>query len=147
MNWSPAAQAIENQASQELMIAVFGSTWHPSAASERIEAGLPFNALSAFLEGQDRDAVLDALRISKRTHDRRREQGRLLPAESDRFYRLVHLYGLAADVLGSEDAGRTWMTAPARALDGRTPLETVRNDAGARQVEDLLLRIEYGVYG
>ena len=71
----------------------------------------------------------------------------MLPEESDRLYRLVQLYGLAADVMGNEDAGKDFMTTPARALAGRTPLETVRNEAGAKQVEDLLLRIEYGVYG
>ena len=129
------------------MDSVFGDTWQPTVASEHIEAGLPFNALASFIHDQDKHAVLDALRISKRTFDRRREQGRLLPEESDRLYRLVQLYGLAADVMGSDTAGRTWMTQPARALDGRTPLETIRNDAGARQVEDLLLRIEFGVYG
>ncbi len=129
------------------MDSVFGKAWQPKIASERIEAGLAFSALASFMEDQDRDAILDALRISKRTFDRRREQGRLLADESDRFYRLVQLFGLAADVMGSEEAGSAWMNAPARALDGRTPLETSRNDAGARQVEDLLLRVEYGVYG
>ena len=147
MNWSPTVHPSELHAGKELMHSVFGSAWRPAVASERIEAGLPFTALASFITGQDKDAVLRALRISKRTFDRRREQGRLLPEESDRFYRLVQLYGLAADVLGSEGAATDWMTTPAWALEGRTPLETVRNEAGARQVEDLLLRIEYGVYG
>lgn len=147
MNWSPTAVTTETQAGKQLMHSVFGNAWQPASASRRIEAGLPFTALASFISGQDADAVLKALRISKRTYDRRREQGRLLPAESDRLYRLVQLYGLAADVMGNEDAGKAWMTTPARALAGRTPLDTVRNEAGARQVEDLLLRIEYGVYG
>lgn len=147
MNWSPTALAPETRAGKELMHSVFGNGWRPASASERIEAGLSFTALASFIAGQDKDAVLQALRISKRTFDRRREQGRLLPEESDRLYRLVQLYGLAADVMGNEDAGKDFMTTPARALAGRTPLETVRNEAGAKQVEDLLLRIEYGVYG
>lgn len=120
--------------------------WPAETAAQRIEDGIPFSALAAFLKDVDRDSVLEALRMSKRTFERRREQGRLLPDESDRFYRLVQLYALATDVLGDTASARDWMSSPAVAFAGRQPLEIARNEAGARQIEDLLLRIEHGVY-
>ena len=49
--------------------------------------------------------------------------------------------------VGDAEAARTWMAEPAVALGDRTPLAYARNEAGAQRIEDLLLRIEHGVYG
>jgi putative toxin-antitoxin system antitoxin component (TIGR02293 family) len=53
---------------------------------------------------------------------------------------------LAEEVL--EDAGRAreWLHQPQRGLGNRIPLDLIRTEAGAREVEDLLGRIEYGVF-
>jgi uncharacterized protein (DUF2384 family) len=39
-----------------------------------------------------------------------------------------------------------WLLSKPRALAGATPLELSRTDLGAREVEDLIERIRYGVY-
>jgi putative toxin-antitoxin system antitoxin component (TIGR02293 family) len=56
------------------------------------------------------------------------------------------LAGHAAEVLEGEDNARRWLTSPQHGLAGATPLDYATTEAGAREVEDLLGRIEFGVY-
>lgn len=49
------------------------------------------------------------------------------------------------DVFGDQDDARTWLRRPQWGLGGAIPLEYARTDPGAREVEALLDRIEYGV--
>jgi len=41
---------------------------------------------------------------------------------------------------------RQWLKMPAKALGGKTPLEYADTEPGTQEVEDLLVRIEYGVF-
>lgn len=52
----------------------------------------------------------------------------------------------AVKVLESEENARVWMTSPQIGLGGAVPMEYASTDAGACEVEDLLGRIDYGVY-
>ena len=52
----------------------------------------------------------------------------------------------AVDVLEDRNLARKWFKEPVRALNGRTPLEFSDTELGAQEVEDLLGRIEYGVF-
>jgi putative toxin-antitoxin system antitoxin component (TIGR02293 family) len=54
--------------------------------------------------------------------------------------------GRAVDVLGSQEVARRWLTHPQFGLGGAAPLDYAETEAGAREVENLLGRIEYGVY-
>jgi len=63
------------------------------------------------------------------------------------MFRLVNLWALASDVLGGPEVAGEWMCTPKLALDDETPIDFARNEAGARGVEDILKRIEFGVYG
>ena len=45
----------------------------------------------------------------------------------------------------SVDDGRRWLRSPALGLGGAVPLE-FKTEVGAREVENLLGRIEHGVY-
>lgn len=86
--------------------------------------------------------------MSRRTWARRKRQGAALtPVESDRLYRLVRTVARATEVLGSRDKGLRWMRKPNRALGGDTPLGLLDTEVGGRQVEDLLDRIDHGVFG
>ena len=86
------------------------------------------------------------LGISKPTFHRRKLEGRLAPGESDRVVRFARLLGKAIEVLESEENARLWLTSPQFGLGGAVPLEFAATEVGAREVEDLLGRIEYGVY-
>jgi len=114
-----------------------------------IETGFPEAVLSrvkGVLGLTDREAAR-TLRISEKTIGRLRgaPSKRLSPAASDRLYRIARLYALAEEVLESADAARGWLREPRAGLGNRTPLDLMGTEAGAREVEDLLLRIEHGV--
>lgn len=85
------------------------------------------------------------LHISPSTYQRRKRGGRFTADESDRFVRLVGLYGMAEDVLGSKCDASKWMSTPNRSLGGVLPAEFVVTETGAREVEDLLGRIAHGL--
>ena len=80
--------------------------------------------------------------------DRHRHSGQPLdPGRSDRLLRFARLFRLAVELHdGDEEAARDWLRKPARALDGETPLDRADTEAGAREVENLIGRLEHGVY-
>jgi putative toxin-antitoxin system antitoxin component (TIGR02293 family) len=47
---------------------------------------------------------------------------------------------------GDHDAATEWMRSPLPALGGETPIDIARTELGARQVENLVGRIEHGIY-
>jgi putative toxin-antitoxin system antitoxin component (TIGR02293 family) len=51
---------------------------------------------------------------------------------------------LAKCYLGDDETARRWLRRPNRALGGRTPLESLDTELGARLVENVLGRIAYG---
>lgn len=113
-----------------------------------IRAGLPmveFEALQELL-GLGAEELAGHLSISRSTLVRRRKSGRLDMQESDRLLRYARLYARTKDVLGDDDAAREWLRSPARALGYVSPLEFAETEAGAREAENLLGRIEHGVF-
>jgi putative toxin-antitoxin system antitoxin component (TIGR02293 family) len=84
--------------------------------------------------------------MSKATYHRRKASGKLDPSESDRVVRYARLMGRAVEVLESEDSARAWLNSPQVGLGGAVPLDYAETELGAREVEDLLGRIEHGVY-
>lgn len=92
------------------------------------------------------DRLAPMLGISKATLHRRKATGRLDATESDRVLRFARLMGLAVEVMESLENARRWMCSPQVGLGGAIPLEYAGTEVGAREVEDLLGRIEYGVY-
>jgi putative toxin-antitoxin system antitoxin component (TIGR02293 family) len=86
------------------------------------------------------------LDLPARTLARRKHEKRFQTDESDRLVRLARIGALAEDTLGSTPKAARWLQAPNRALAGEAPLSCLDTDVGTREVEDLLLRIAYGVY-
>ena len=84
--------------------------------------------------------------IALRTLTRRKREGRLHTDESERLYRISALYDRSVQVLGDPEAARHWFKTPKQALGGRSPLEYADTEPGAREVEDLLGRLEHGVF-
>ncbi len=121
----------------------------PDDLAELVRKGLPANSvrvLAARLEVAN--AVLsEKLGIAQRTLTRRLSQrSRLTPAESDRTVRLARVYASAVEMIGDEEKAVEWLRTPNRALGGERPLDQLDTDIGAREVDDILGRIAYGVY-
>lgn len=115
---------------------------------EAVRRGVPtgvFVSLSEHLDITPQEVALIA-GIPARTVARRRARGTLDPQESDRVYRLARAVAQAARSLGSIAKARAWLKAPNRALAGEVPLDLLDTDIGARQVEEVLLRLDHGIF-
>jgi len=113
-----------------------------------IERGLRYRAVDALhiRYGLATDEITFLLAVPSRTLARRRVQDRFRPEESDRLVRLGRIGALAEETLGDSGKAAKWLRRPNRALAGETPLRQLDTEVGARQVENLLLRIVHGVY-
>ena len=113
-----------------------------------IKAGLPVRELDTLRDNLDlpMETLVPMIGISKATLHRRKATGRLDMAESDRVVRFARLLERAAEVMESIEEGRRWLTSAQIGLGGAIPLEYAQTEVGAREVENLLGRIEYGVY-
>lgn len=117
--------------------------------AQRILAGIPARAAWAFKGklGLNNDQLGALLGLSRRSVNRLTPAKALLPAVAgDRLYRSARLFALALDVFEDQAAATAWLKSPQRALGNAVPLEIATTDIGAREVETLLGRIEYGVY-
>lgn len=116
-------------------------------ATELVERGLPWTE-AEFLAGELGVTLAEFagyVGISEPTFFRRRRQKRFPLAESDHIMRFARLWSQAIDVFENETGAREWLKAPAFGLGGKIPLEVAKSEAGARVVETLLQRIDYGV--
>jgi putative toxin-antitoxin system antitoxin component (TIGR02293 family) len=86
------------------------------------------------------------LAISRSTLQRRKAAGRLSPNESDKVMRFSRLLEHATNVFGDVNKARVWLKFPQRGLGGAVPLDYAETEVGAREVDNLLGRIDYGVY-
>jgi putative toxin-antitoxin system antitoxin component (TIGR02293 family) len=92
------------------------------------------------------DDLVSKLSISRATLHRRKNGGRLSPDESDKVVRFSRLLEHAANVFGSVEKGQVWLKFPQYGLGGAVPLEYAKTEIGAREVHNLLGRIDYDVY-
>jgi putative toxin-antitoxin system antitoxin component (TIGR02293 family) len=112
-----------------------------------VRNGLPFRTFEALRKAValPRKQLAMVLGIPDRTLARRQKAKHLTAAESDRLYRVARTIAHTTSVLGSIEKARAWLTRSNRALGDEAPLTLLDTDIGARQVEDVLLRIEYGI--
>jgi len=117
--------------------------------AQLVRKGLPASSVTALAEKLDmgNNVLSRKLGIPQRTLTRRLSQrSRLTAAESDRTVRFARVYASAVEMIGNEDKAVEWLRTPNRALGGERPFDQLDTDLGAREVEDILGRIAYGVY-
>ena len=121
---------------------------HSTDLIRQIQKGLRFSELQTLQNSLDLpfDQLAAKLCISRSTLHRRKAAGRLSPDESDKVMRLSRLLDHAAKVFGDVEKARAWLKFPQVGLGGAVPLDYAQTEVGAREVDDLLGRIDYGVY-
>ena len=121
---------------------------HPSELIRKIQKGLRFSELETLQNSiaLPFEQLAAKLSISRSTLQRRKAAGRLSPDESDKVIRFSRLLEHAARVFGNIEKGRAWLKYPQYGLGGAVPLDYARTEIGAREVDNLLGRIDYGVY-
>jgi putative toxin-antitoxin system antitoxin component (TIGR02293 family) len=111
-------------------------------AQERIDVDV-IERLSA--RGLKADEL--AFIIPRRTLTHRRQQHeRLSTEESDRAIRLARIIAQANTAFGSNEKALSWLRTPQKRFAGRTALEMVATEHGARLVEDALVQIDEGYF-
>lgn len=116
---------------------------------DQVKRGLSYRALERFQKNADlsMEELAALVQIKPRTLARRREEGRLTPEESDHLIRAARVFAKALELFeGDAAAVRVWLATPAKALGGRSPLEVAESEVGAREVENLIGRLEHGVF-
>jgi len=113
-----------------------------------LKKGLPISSFEKLQERMDvsADTLATIINIAPRTLTRRKQEGRLRTDESERVLRITVLFERAEEVLGDIEHARQWFKSPKLALAGKSPLEYADTEPGAREVEDLLGRLEHGVF-
>lgn len=115
----------------------------------QVEKGLPFRVVERLRRnmGLTNEEFAELIQVRPRTLSRRKEGGRLQPDESDRALRASRLFGGALELFeGDADAARAWLSSAQPALGGAVPLSVAKTELGAREVEQLLGRLEHGVF-
>ena len=119
-----------------------------AALVRQVRAGFAFSRLVRFqkVTALPWEKVARFVGIPQRTLTRRQSEGRLGPDESDRVLRASRVFDLAVDLFEGDLAGaRQWLQTPQRGLGGEVPIEFASTDMGAREVENLIGRLEHGV--
>lgn len=71
--------------------------------------------------------------------------GTLSPEQSERAARLAHIVSMAERIFADREKAFLWLRLPSETLDGNTPIRYLSTEAGARFVEEMLVRIDHGI--
>lgn len=117
----------------------------------RARAGVPVSEGVEVMETWSIPVALFAeiLGTSERKWSRLRsaENDTVLSAvESDRLLRVRDVLNHALNVFDSDEDATTWFSVANNALSDVTPLSLMDTDAGVREVDAVLTRLEFGVY-
>jgi putative toxin-antitoxin system antitoxin component (TIGR02293 family) len=122
---------------------------HSTDLIPRIEKGFSFTALTHFVSASGLSIPYTAgvIGIPERTLARRKKENRLSPEESERLLRISRLFEDSLRLFdGDRDSAVNWLRTPKKALRNRSPLQFARTEIGAREVENLIGRIQHGVF-
>ena len=139
-----ARQIGEVLGGQRILGGPIRSLWELARA---VEHGLPKATLRnvarrVFEDAGEQRAIMQRV-VPEATYKRRRD--RLSPAESERTERLARVIAMAEDVWQDSREARRFLTTPHPEMGGRTPLEGALTELGARQAEEIMARIVYGL--
>jgi putative toxin-antitoxin system antitoxin component (TIGR02293 family) len=131
-----------------------GSSLGLSAANSaelirQLERGFSFKTLHVLesRSGLTLSRLASVIGIPERTLARRKASGKLTPEESERLLRISAVFEDAVDLFeGDVRAAVNWLTTPRKALGDRPPLSYARTEPGAREVENLIGRLEHGIF-
>lgn len=113
-----------------------------------LKKGLPVDAFDVLQRkiGVSAKTLASIVNIAPRTLSRRKQEGRFHTDESERLLRIAKLFDRACALFGDPDTARRWLKTPQRALGSVSPLDFADTEPGAQEVEDLMGRLEHGVF-
>jgi putative toxin-antitoxin system antitoxin component (TIGR02293 family) len=125
-----------------------GLTPTPTELIAAVKAGLDVRVFVDLARrlGVSEARLAEVAGIAPTTLTRRKRAGALTPDEGEHVLRLAALLDRAVQVFEDEADAADWLRAPNLALGGVAPLALADTELGAREVDDLLGRLEHGVY-
>lgn len=108
-------------------------------------AGSEADRIARLLGVSDKE-MAPLLNQSVATFHRQSKTGRLDAATSERLLLLGRLAHYGATVFQDQGKFTRWLRRPLRLLGDRSPLALMDSSTGVQLVEDILGRIEYGVF-
>lgn len=106
---------------------------------------LPLAVLSGLPKAGLTDQEIGDLIIPKRTRSHRAAKHEPLTVEeSDRTVRLLRIQTLAEVTFEDKDKAAIWLRRPLRELSHQRPLDVAQTEAGARLIENILAKIQWG---
>ena len=110
-----------------------------------VEARLPLASVDALSSHGMTSEEIYSFILPRRTlvHRKSRHEA-LTHDESDRAVRVARIASLAEEVFGNDEKASRWLRKSKQRFEGRSPLELLRTEAGARLVEEMLLQLDYG---
>jgi putative toxin-antitoxin system antitoxin component (TIGR02293 family) len=111
-----------------------------------VENCLPAAAIQSLVRGGLSDAEVYRLIVPRRTLAHRVANHQSLSKdESDKAVRVARIATFAEQVFGESERAWRWLRKPKRHFDGKTPLEMLATEAGARLVEEMVAQIDHGI--
>jgi len=111
-----------------------------------VEQRLPAAAIGSLVRGGLSDAEVYQLIVPRRTLAHRVAKHQpLSKEESDKAVRVARITTMAERAFGDSDKAWRWLRKPKSRFDGRSPLEMLATEAGARLVEESIVQFEYGM--
>jgi putative toxin-antitoxin system antitoxin component (TIGR02293 family) len=111
-----------------------------------VERRLPPSAVESLVRGGLSDAEVYRLVVPRRTLAHRiAKQQALSKEESDKAVRVARIAALSEQVFGEPERAWRWLRKPKRRFDGKSPLDMLASEAGARLVEELVAQIDGGL--
>ena len=112
-----------------------------------VEKRLPATAIKALVRGGLSDAEVYKLIVPRRTLAHRIAKHQPLSKdESDKAVRVARITAMAEQVFGEPERAWRWLRKAKRRFDGKTPVEMLATEAGARLVEEMIGQIEHGIF-
>lgn len=113
-----------------------------------LKKGFPYSAFELLQSDLDVSVqqLSSSMNITMRTLNRRKKDGRFQSDESERIHRIRCIFERACDVLNGKESAKQWMNSQLVALGGKTPLQYCDTEIGTKEVENILGRIEHGVF-
>lgn len=125
---------------------------HAESSGELIRQlgrGFSFHAVQSLesRSGLQVSRIAAIIGIPARTLARRKSSGRLTADESEKLLRLSGIFEKALDLFdGNRTSALAWLSSPKTELEDQAPIDYARTEIGAREVEELMGRLEHGVF-
>lgn len=142
-----ATATVENRFTINNLLGI--ETTNAAQLVREIERGFSFGTLERVGQatGLPLDRLATSIGISPRTLTRRKKNSKLKAWESDRLVSISRLLAFALELFeGDTEKASGWFVQSNRALGDVSPLEMAATETGAREVENLIGRLEHGVF-